>query len=228
MLNSPSNPTGAVYTRGELEALADVVLAAKLGVISDEIYEKLVFGDARATCFATLRPGLEERTITISGASKTYAMTGWRMGWAAGPAHAIKAMGNVQSQQTGCPCSISQAAAVAALEGDQGCVETMRREFEARRDLVCDRLARLPGVRCFRPDGAFYAFFDVSANFGRTLAGRAVTDSTSFCLAALEGAHVNLVPGDAFGAPGFVRMSYATSREQLQGGLDRLEQFLRK
>src|SRR5262249_12147546 len=115
MLNSPSNPTGAVYTRSELEALADVVLEANLAVISDEIYEKLVFGDARATCFATLRPRLEERTITISGASKTYAMTGWRMGWAVGPVHAIKAMGNVQSQQTGCPCSISQAAALAAL-----------------------------------------------------------------------------------------------------------------
>ena len=226
MLNSPSNPTGAVYSRGELEALADVCLEANLAVLSDEIYEKLVFGAARATCFATLRPGLAERTITISGASKTYAMTGWRMGWALGPAHVIKAMGNVQSQQTGCPCSISQAAAVAALEGDQACVETMRREFEARRDLVCDRLGRLPGVRCFRPDGAFYAFFDVSTHFGRTLAGRAVKDSTSFCLAALEGAHVNLVPGAAFGAEGFVRLSYATSREQLQGGLDRLEQFL--
>jgi aspartate aminotransferase len=226
MLNSPSNPTGAVYTRGELEALADVCLQTNLAVLSDEIYEKLVFGDARATCFATLRPGLEERTITISGASKTYAMTGWRMGWALGPTHVIKAMGNVQSQQTGCPCSVSQAAALAALEGDQGCVETMRREFEARRDLVCDRLTRLNGVRCFRPDGAFYAFFDVSAHFGRTLAGRAVKDSTSFCLAALEAAHVNLVPGVAFGAEGYVRLSYATSREVLQAGLDRLEQFL--
>jgi aspartate aminotransferase len=227
MLNSPSNPTGSVYTRGELEALADVCLEANLAVLSDEIYEKLVFGDARATCFATLRPGLEERTITISGASKTYAMTGWRMGWAVGPAHVIKAMGNVQSQQTGCPCSISQAAAIAALEGDQDCVEVMRREFEARRNLVCDRLARINGVRCFRPDGAFYAFFDISAHFGRTLAGRAVNDSVNFCLAALEGAHVNVVPGSAFGAEGFVRLSYATSREQIQGGLDRLEQFLR-
>jgi aspartate aminotransferase len=226
MLNSPSNPTGSVYTRGELEALADIVLESNLAVISDEIYEKLVFGNARATCFATLRPRLEERTITISGASKTYAMTGWRMGWAVGPAHAIKAMGNVQSQQTGCPCSISQAAALAALEGDQGCVEQMRREFEARRDLVFERLSRIPGLRCFRPDGAFYAFFDVSGHFGRTLAGRAVSDSTSFCLAALEGAHVNLVPGAAFGAGDFVRLSYAASREQLQGGLDRLEQFL--
>jgi aspartate aminotransferase len=227
MLNSPSNPTGAVYTRRELEALADVVLDTSLGVLSDEIYEKLVFGDARATCFATLRPGLEERTITISGVSKSYAMTGWRMGWALGPAHVIKAMGNIQSQQTSCPCSISQAAALAALEGEQNCVETMRREFEARRDLVCDRLARLPGVLSFRPDGAFYAFFDVSAHFGRSPAGRSVSDSTSFCLAALEAAHVNLVPGSAFGAEGFVRLSYAASREQLQGGLDRLEQFLR-
>jgi aspartate aminotransferase len=136
MLNSPSNPTGTVCTRRELEALADVVLETNIGVLSDEIYEKLIFGDAQATCFATLRPELAERTLTVSGASKTYAMTGWRMGWTLGPAHVIKAMGNVQSQMTGNPCSISQYAALAALEGDQGCVETMRREFEARRDLV--------------------------------------------------------------------------------------------
>jgi aspartate aminotransferase len=227
MLNSPSNPTGAVYSRAELEALADVVMDSRLAVLSDEIYEKLVFGGAKATCFATLRPGLVDRTITISGASKTYSMTGWRMGWACGPAHVIKAMGNVQSQQTGCPCSISQAAMIAALEGDQGCVEQMRKEFEARRDLVCDRLQKMKGVRVFRPDGAFYAFFDVSGNFGRTLGGRPVTDSASFSLAALESAHVNVVPGAAFGAEGFVRLSFATSREQLAGGLDRLEQFLR-
>jgi aspartate aminotransferase len=226
MLNSPANPTGVVYTRAELEALADVVLGRKLAVLSDEIYEKLVFGDARASCFAALRPGLAEQTITVSGVSKTYAMTGWRIGWAAGPAAVVKAMGNVQSQQTSCPCSVSQAAAVAALEGEQACVEQMRREFQARRDLVCARLAAAPGVRSFVPDGAFYAFFDVSAHFGRTLAGRPVTDSTSFCLAALEAAHVNLVPGAAFGAEGFVRLSFATSREQLQGGLDRLETFL--
>jgi aspartate aminotransferase len=227
MLNSPNNPTGAVYTRAELEALADVVLQTNLAVLSDEIYEKLVFGSAQATCFATLRPGLAERTIVVSGASKTFAMTGWRMGWSVGPAHAIKAMGNLQSQQTGCPCSVSQAAALAALEGDQGCVEQMRREFEARRDLVCRRLAAMPGVKCPVPQGAFYAFFDVSAHFGRTLAGRRVTDSASFCQAALEGGHVNLVPGAAFGAEGYVRLSYAASREQLQGGMDRLEQLLK-
>ena len=226
MLNSPSNPTGSVYTRSELEALADVVLETKLGVLSDEIYERLVFGTARATCFATLRPGLPERTITISGASKTYAMTGWRVGWAAGPPAVIKAMGSVQSQEAGCPCSVSQYAALAALEGDQECVERMRREFEARRDMVCDRLQKMPGVRARVPEGAFYAFFDVSAHFGRTLGGRTVADSTAFCAAALEAAHVNLVPGAAFGAEGYVRLSYAAARDQLQGGLDRLEKFL--
>jgi aspartate aminotransferase len=227
MLNSPSNPTGTVYTRQELEALADVVLEAGLAVLSDEIYEKLLFGDARATCFATLRPELAERTITVSGASKTYAMTGWRMGWALGPGHVIKAMGNVQSQQTGCPCSISQYAALAALEGDQDCVEKMRREFEARRDLVCRRLAALPGVRCPTPGGAFYAFFNIGSHFGRTLAGKKVTDSAGFCAVALESAHVNLVPGSAFGAEGYVRLSFAASREQINGGLDRLEQLLK-
>jgi aspartate aminotransferase len=228
MLNSPSNPTGSVYTRQELEALADVALEAGLSVLSDEIYEKLVFGDARPTCFASLRPGLVDRVITISGASKTYAMTGWRMGWALGPARVIKAMGDVQSQQTGCPCSVSQYAALAALEGDQECVEQMRSEFEARRNLVCSRLSAMPGVRIRTPEGAFYAFFDVSAHFGRILGGRRVVDSAGFCLAALETAHVNLVPGSAFGAEGYVRMSYAAARDQLTGGLDRLQEWLDK
>src|SRR5205823_6508150 len=125
MLNSPCNPTGTVYTRRELEALADVVLTTDMAVLSDEIYEQLMFGEAQATCFATLRPELAQRTITISGCSKTYAMTGWRMGWAVGPVAVIKAMGNVQSQQTGCPSSVSQYAALAALQGDQGCVAKM-------------------------------------------------------------------------------------------------------
>jgi aspartate aminotransferase len=227
MLNSPSNPTGAVYSRAELEALADVVRGSAVAVLSDEIYEHLVYGHARSTCFATLRPGLAERTITISGVSKSYAMTGWRMGWAVGPANVVKAMGNVQSQETSNPSSISQYAALAALQGDQACVEAMRREFELRRDLVCRRLAALPGVRLRVPDGAFYAFFDVSAHFGRALAGRPVADSASFCAVALESAHVNLVPGSAFGAEGFVRLSFAASREQLNGGLDRLEQLLK-
>ncbi len=227
MLNSPSNPTGAVYTRAELEAIADVVLETGLAVLSDEIYEQLIYGDAKGTCFATLRPGLADRTLTISGVSKTYAMTGWRIGWAAGPLPVIKAMGNVQSQETSCPCSVSQAAAIAALDGDQSCVEEMRVEFQARRDLVCGLLAKLPGVKSFVPDGAFYAFFDVSSHFGRMLGGKEITDSASFCLAALDSAQVNVVPGAAFGAEGYVRLSYATSREQIRGGLDRLERFLR-
>src|SRR5437879_1003038 len=159
MLNSPSNPTGSVYGRQELEVLADIDLEAGITILSDEIYERLVFGDVKATCFATLRPGLAEQTITISGVSKSYAMTGWRMGWAVGPAHVIKAMGNVQSQKTSNPSSISQYAALAALEGDQDCVEKMRREFEARRELVCRRLNAMQGIVCPVPGGAFYAFF---------------------------------------------------------------------
>jgi aspartate aminotransferase len=139
----------------------------------------------------------------------------------------MKAMGNVQSQQTGNPSSISQYAALAALEGDQACVERMRREFEARRELVCARVAALPGLRLSVPDGAFYVFPDVSAHFGRTLSGRAVGDSAAFCLAALEGAQVNLVPGSAFAAEGYVRLSFAAAREQLEEGLDRLERWLR-
>jgi aspartate aminotransferase len=227
MLNSPCNPTGTVYTRRELEALAGVVLETDVAVLSDEIYERLVYDDAQATCFATLRPGLAERTITISGVSKSYAMTGWRIGWAVGPAPVIKAMGNVQSQQTSNPSSISQYAALAALDGDQACVEAMRREFAARREVVCRRLGAMPGVVCPTPDGAFYAFFNIAAHFGRTLAGRKVTDSATFCQAALEGAHVNFVPGAAFGAEGYVRLSFAASQEQLSAGLDRLEALLR-
>lgn len=227
MLNSPCNPTGSVYSRQELQAIADVVLERKLVVLSDEIYERLVFGEARATCFATLHPELPACTITISGVSKSYAMTGWRIGWALGPANVIKAMANVQSQETSSPCSISQYAALAGLEGPQECVEQMRREFEARRDLVCRRLLAMPKIRCPIPEGAFYAFFDVSGHFGQTLAGRKVTDSATFCQTALEMAHVNLVPGSAFGLEGYVRLSFAASREQLNGGLDQLEKLLK-
>lgn len=226
MLNSPSNPTGAVYARAELEALADVVLDSKLSVLSDEIYERLLFGTEKATCFATLRPGLADRTLTVSGASKTFAMTGWRIGWTLGPANVIKAMGDIQSQQTGNPCSISQYAAIAALEGDQTCVEKMRQEFEARRDLVCRGLASIPGIKCPVPGGAFYAFFDVSAHIGRTLGGVKIADSLGFCRAALEQVHVNIVPGAAFGAEGYARLSYATSRATLESGISALRKWL--
>ena len=228
MLNSPSNPTGSIYTRAELEALAGIALEKNVGVISDEIYEQLVYGNAKATCFATLRPGLAEQTVTVSGVSKTYAMTGWRMGWAVGPKHIVKAMDTVQSQETSCPSSISQIATIAALDGDQACVEVMRKEFEARRDLVVRKLNELPGIKCPLPDGAFYAFFDVSSYFGKTLGGTANHGLGELLRGRpRESATSNLVQGSAFGMEGYARLSFATSREMLNHGIDRLGAFLR-
>jgi aspartate aminotransferase len=226
MINSPSNPTGSVYTRAELTALADVMLGTEATILSDEIYEQLTYGDAKPTCIAGIKPELRDRTITISGASKSYAMTGWRMGWTVAPKPLVDAMGNVQSQQTSCPSSVSQYALVAALDGPQDCVAEMRTEFRARRDLVCDRLRKIPGITFPTPDGAFYVFFDVSAYFGKPVGGLTVTNSLDFCKACLESAHVNLVPGSAFGAEGFVRMSYANSRAELEGGLAALAKWL--
>ncbi len=226
MINSPSNPTGMVYSRAELEALMDVILGTDVSVLSDEIYEQLTYGNAKPTCVATLRPQLSERIITISGASKSYAMTGWRMGWTVAATPLINAMGNIQSQQTSCPSSVSQYALLAALEGSQDCVAEMRKEFEARRNLVCQRLRDIPGITFPTPEGAFYVFFDVSAYFGKTIGGIKITDSVIFCKAALEQAHVNFVPGIAFGTEGFARMSYASSRADLEGGLDRLAKWL--
>lgn len=226
MINSPSNPTGKVYTRSELEAIADVMLQSDADILSDEIYEQLTYGDAKPTCIATLRPQLAERTITISGASKSYAMTGWRMGWTVGPKAIIDAMGTIQSQQTSCPSSVSQYAMLAALEGPQECVAEMRKEFEARRNLAADLLKKIPGITFPMPEGAFYIFFDVSHYFGKTIGGLKITNDADFCKGALETAHVNLVQGSAFGAPGFARMSYATSRTEIEGGLAALAKWL--
>ncbi len=228
MLNSPSNPTGAVYRRDQLEAIADIVMEAGLIVLSDEIYEQLIYVDIEPTCFATLRPGLEERTLTISGASKSYAMTGWRIGWTLGPKSVIKAMGSIQSQQTGCPGSIAQHAVITALEGDQSCVQKMKTEFAKRRTLVHDRLNKMPGINCPFPQGAFYAFFDMSAWVGKQLGGKTIDNSTTFCETALESIHVNMVTGEAFGVEGFVRLSYAASLEEINEGLDRLESWLKE
>lgn len=226
MINSPSNPTGVVYDRRELEALADVVLEADLGVLSDEIYEELTYGDARPTCFATLRPGLAERTLTVSGVSKTYAMTGWRIGWSVAPAPISKFMADLQGQETSNPCSISQWAALEAITGPRDAVVAMRRQFADRRDYVLERVRRLPGVTCLEPGGAFYVFMNVSAHFGRVFGGRTVVDSTSFCLASLDQAHVALVMGAAFGAEGYARLSFAAAKEHLERGFDALETFL--
>jgi aspartate aminotransferase len=229
MLNSPSNPTGAVYPKAELESLVEVLKdRPEIAILSDEIYENLTYGGAKPTCVATLAPWLADRTLTVSGASKSYAMTGWRIGWTIGPKHIIKAMDTVQSQETSCPGSVSQAAMVVALTSPESpkSIAAMREEFAVRRDLVTKHLSAIPGVKYVPPDGAFYAFFDIASFFGKTFSGKLVNDSQEFCIAMLEQAHVNLVPGSAFGAEGFARMSFACSRETIEGGLTKMKAWL--
>ncbi len=227
MINSPSNPTGVVYSRAELLALADAVLETDVAVLSDEIYEHLLYEGAEATCFATLRPELAERTITISGVSKSYAMTGWRIGWAIAPLPVARFMADIQSQETSNPCSVSQYAALEAITGPQDSVRAMLVQFTERRNFVLDRIKDLPGVTCVPPGGAFYAFMNVSAHFGRTLGGREITNSTDFCLAALADAHVATVMGSAFGAEGYARLSFATNISTLDRGFSALARFLK-
>ena len=224
LLCTPSNPTGVVYSADELRALADLAIEADLAIVSDEIYDQLVFDGNSAVSFPTLRPGLEARTVVVAGVSKTYSMTGWRIGWTICPEPLAKAIGNLQSQETSNPCSVSQHAAVAALTGPQECVAEMCRAFEKRRDLVAARLSAIPGVRLPRIGGAFYAFFDIAPALAKGKNG--VTDSMQWCEALLEQEHVALVAGSAFGAEGHVRMSFAASEEKLTEGLDRIARFL--
>ena len=227
ILNSPSNPTGVVYTREELAALAEVVVGRNLWIFSDEIYNELVYDGVQTCSFALVRDGLREQTVTFGGVSKTWAMTGWRIGWAAGPADLIQAMARLQDQSTSNPASISQYAALAALSGPDEPVARMRSEFDRRRVYMVERLQRMPGVHCVRPQGAFYVFPDVSATYGRVLGPDAAEPrSVAFAAKVLEKAHVAVVPGEAFGDDACVRLSFATSMDEIKKGLDRIEKFL--
>jgi aspartate aminotransferase len=229
VINSPSNPTGVMYSKDELQALAEAVLQTDLMVFSDEIYEKLTYGEEEFVSFAALDPRLMERTLTFNGLSKTFSMTGWRLGWVAGPTGIVKAMSKLLSQETTNPVSFAQAGALAAYTDPQAqdAVESMRKQFAARGKHMADRLNAMSGVSCIEPTGAFYCFPDISEHFGRELAGIPVTDSLSFADVALEHAKIALVPGVAFGEDRCVRLSFATSMEQIDKGLDRLEELLK-
>ncbi|MGQ9512691.1 pyridoxal phosphate-dependent aminotransferase [Thermodesulfitimonas sp.] len=226
ILNSPSNPTGSVYTAAELQALAAVVVDAGIWVLSDEIYEKLIYDGAKHVSIASLGPEVKARTVVVNGVSKAYAMTGWRIGYAAAPAAVAKAMADLQSHSTSNPTSIAQAAAVAALNGPQEPVSAMVAAFAARREYILNRLNTLPDVRCRKPAGAFYVFLDVSAYFGRSFRGKVVESATDLATLLLEEAKVAVVPGAAFGDDRFLRFSYATSRENIAAGMDRLASVL--
>lgn len=225
ILNSPSNPTGAVYTREELRALADFCVARDLAIISDDIYEKLVY-EGEFVSIASLGPEVRARTVVINGVSKAFAMTGWRIGYAAGEPDVIKAMSSLQSHSTTHPASMAQKAAAAALAGPLDAVRAMAEEFRRRRDYVVERLRRVPGLTVRRPAGAFYVFPNVEGVLGRSLDGRTVATDLDLAEVLLTEGRVALVPGTAFGAPGHLRLSYATSMERLREGLDRFEAVL--
>lgn len=226
LLCSPSNPTGSMYSGEELGALADVVIEKDLWVLADEIYENLVYGDNVFVSFPTVRPGLMDRTIIVNGVSKTYAMTGWRIGWSFAPADIAKKMASLQSQETSCPCSISQYAAIAALEGSQDCVKEMCAEFSKRRDYVLQRINAIDGLSCPNMRGAFYAFVNISKYLGREYGGKMIETDTDWCLELLEKKGVATVMGSAFGAPGYARLSFANSMEELKQAFDLIEEFL--
>ncbi len=225
VFNSPSNPTGALYTRKELEAIAAVLMEAGIFVISDEIYEKLVYDGQPFTSFASLDPAWKSRCLVINGVSKAYAMTGWRIGYAAGPADLIAAMGKVQGHSTSNANSIAQKAAVEALCGSQEPIETMRRAFEERRNLMHSLMAEIPGVRCAKPQGAFYLLPDWSAYMGKRAGAQRIQSGIDLATYLLEQAHVAVVPGEGFEAHGgYVRFSYASSTERIREGMRRVKE----
>ncbi|NLZ39629.1 MAG: pyridoxal phosphate-dependent aminotransferase [Firmicutes bacterium] len=228
ILNSPNNPTGQVYTRRELEEIACLALEHNLYIVSDEIYEKLIYGQQPHISIAALGEEIKTRTIVVNGVSKTYAMTGWRIGYAAATAPIAKLMSNLQSHATSNANSIAQKAALAAILGPQDCVAQMKAAFAKRRDYMVQKIKSIPELNCIEPDGAFYVFVDVSKLFGRSYRGQQITDSMDFATLLLEKAQVALVPGTAFGAPNYVRLSYALSLEQAQEGMERIENFIKQ
>lgn len=228
ILNSPSNPTGAVYTQAEMEDLARIVLDAGFVVISDEIYDKLLYGGIKAGHMAAVSQEMMNRTLLVNGVSKTYAMTGWRIGFALGPEDLISAMDTVQGQSTSNPTSIAQKAAVAALGGPQDCVTEMVRELDRRRRFMVERLNRMKGVSCLEPLGAFYAFPNVSAHLGKKIGDREIRTPSDLAAYLLEEARVAVVAGEPFGSEQHIRLSFALSIQEIEKGLDRMEEALEK
>jgi aspartate aminotransferase len=224
LLNSPNNPTGAVYTKKELEEIAEICLKYKILVISDEIYERLVYDDTEHISIASISPEMQEQTIVINGVSKAYAMTGWRLGYAAGPASIIAAAGRVQEHATSCVNSITQKACVVALTEEDDSIENMRKEFEKRRNFLFTELNKLPHINCFKPQGAFY----IMPNIGWYLEHNKqyINDCDQFCEILLEKHYVALVSGTSFGLDTNVRFSYANSMENLEKGVKRFGAFL--
>lgn len=226
ILCSPSNPTGSVYTKEELQALADVVVKHQIYVFADEMYEKLVYDDLQFVSFASLGEEVKKLTLTFNGVSKAYAMTGWRIGYVAGDKEIIKAMNSLQSHATSGPNSIAQKASIEALLGPQEPLEEMRQEFDERRKLMVSALNDIPGISCRIPKGAFYAFPDISEFIGKSYKGEKIATDSDFARLLLENYYVVAVPGSSFGAPGFLRFSYATSREVIQEGMKLLKEFV--
>jgi aspartate aminotransferase len=228
VLNSPSNPTGSAYAKEELAKIAELAISSNFFVISDEIYEKIVYDGFNFISIASLGDEIKKKTVIVHGVAKTYAMTGWRIGYTAGPEEIIAAMNNIQSQSTSNPTSISQKASVEALIGSQEEVKTMVSAFESRRNYIVDRLNKIPGVSCFKPIGAFYVFPNFSSYYGKSYQGKKLSNSTELADFFLDVARVAIVPGVEFGADPFERLSYATSMEDIKEGLNRIEESLKK
>ena len=228
LLNSPSNPTGGAYSEGELRQLADVIERSNLLIISDDVYEKFLYDSPRCAHLLTLKPHLRDRVLIANSVSKTYAMTGWRLGYAAGPREVIAAIETLQSQSTSNPTSITQAAAVAALTGPQESVGIMAGEFVKRRNYVVQRLRAMPDISCTLPEGAFYVFPRVSGYFGAKYQDKTITSAMDLSMYLLQEAKVAVVAGEGFGSSDHIRISYATSLQNLEQGLDQIEAALRK